>query len=119
MRAETTLAILERCLALCPEIAPPDIRSVREPTVQDLLPLIIEEGCGFRPGRLGGIRLELTWFDDEFLKRKVPVIYNYGLSFSLHSGPTAELTKLSLYLIGTRESDFRLRGVLLQLSSSI
>jgi hypothetical protein len=44
--------------------------------------LIIEEGCGLRPGRRGGVRLE-----KEVLtipvgsgreERKVPMVYNYG-----------------------------------------
>jgi len=71
-RTETTRDILERVLALCPEIAPPDIRDVREPTIDDILPIVVEEGCGLRPGRKGGIRLEV---ED---RRKVPIVHNYG-----------------------------------------
>ncbi|GLB39080.1 putative FAD dependent oxidoreductase [Lyophyllum shimeji] len=71
-RPETTRDILQRVLALCPEIAPPDIRAVREPTIDDVLPIVIEEGCGLRPGRKGGIRLEV---DDG---GKVPIVHNYG-----------------------------------------
>ncbi|KDQ60154.1 hypothetical protein JAAARDRAFT_191558 [Jaapia argillacea MUCL 33604] len=77
-RAETTLDILTRGLALCPELVPAEIRDKREPTVNDLLPLIIEEGCGLRPARKGGIRLETEWFADHRRNRKVPVIHNYG-----------------------------------------
>ncbi|KAG5638000.1 hypothetical protein H0H81_002268 [Sphagnurus paluster] len=71
-RPETTRDILERGLTLCPDIAPPDIRAVRDATIDDLVPTIIEEGCGLRPGRKGGIRLEVE------SGRKVPVMYNYG-----------------------------------------
>ncbi|KAJ7696778.1 D-amino-acid oxidase [Mycena rosella] len=38
---------------------------------------IIEEGCGLRPARKGGIRLEVEWADSQDQK-KVPVIFNYG-----------------------------------------
>ncbi|KAJ7637045.1 D-amino-acid oxidase [Roridomyces roridus] len=72
-RAETTRDILNRALALCPELAPPDIRTEREPSVEDLQPIIIEDGCGLRPGRKGGIRLEV-----EQKAFKVPVVFNYG-----------------------------------------
>ncbi|KAI0341357.1 D-amino-acid oxidase [Trametopsis cervina] len=75
-RPTTTTEILERCLALCPELAPPEIRSQRAPTVEDLRPLIVEEGCGFRPVRKGGVRIEA---DNLNLNGKdLPVIYNYG-----------------------------------------
>ncbi|KAI0053121.1 D-amino-acid oxidase [Auriscalpium vulgare] len=78
-RPETTLDILSRGLALCPELAPPTVRAERAPTVDDLKPLIIEEGCGLRPGRKGGIRLEAEWFAlPEAGGRKVPVVHNYG-----------------------------------------
>ncbi|KAG5716181.1 D-amino-acid oxidase [Termitomyces sp. T112] len=71
-RPETTRDILERVFTLCPELAPPEIRAVREPAVEDLLPIIIEEGCGFRPGRKGGIRIEGE------KKGSVSIVYNYG-----------------------------------------
>jgi len=77
VRADTTKAILERCFAICPELAPPSVRAAREPTVEDLRPLVIEEGCGLRPARKDGVRLELEWFELES-KRRVPVVYNYG-----------------------------------------
>ena len=77
-RSETTADILQRCLALCPELAPPEIRKIRQPTVEDLSPIIIEGGCGLRPGRSGGIRLEVEWFDAAKGEGKVPIIYNYG-----------------------------------------
>jgi len=58
-------------------LAPPEICAVREPTVDDLLPLIIEEGCAFRPVRKGGVRLEVEWFGTR-MEKKIPVVYNYG-----------------------------------------
>lgn len=76
-RPEQTREVLERVLTLCPEMAPPEIRAVREPTVEDLLPLIIEEGCGFRPARKGGIRLDVDLVESKG-KGKVPIVYNYG-----------------------------------------
>ena len=82
-RPETTLDILERGLALCPELAPPEIRSERAPTIDDLKPLILEEGCGFRPGREGGIRLETERIEvPNAGGRKVPVVHNYGYVLS-------------------------------------
>ncbi|KAI0084754.1 D-amino-acid oxidase [Irpex rosettiformis] len=75
-RPSTTTAILERALALCPELASPEIRAERKGVVDDLRPLILEEGCGFRPARKGGVRIEA-----ETLKingREVPIIHNYG-----------------------------------------
>lgn len=77
-RPETTSDILKRCLTMCPDLAPPEIRKVREPTVEDLSSIIVEEGCGLRPGRTGGIRLEVEWFDAIAREGKVPVVYNYG-----------------------------------------
>ncbi|KAJ7236029.1 hypothetical protein C8J57DRAFT_1194575 [Mycena rebaudengoi] len=76
-RPETTLDILKRGLALCPELAPPEIRAQRDPTLEDLQSIVIEEGCGLRPARRGGIRLELEWFqgNDE---TNIPLVFNYG-----------------------------------------
>ncbi|KJA26857.1 hypothetical protein HYPSUDRAFT_180414 [Hypholoma sublateritium FD-334 SS-4] len=75
-RPETTVDILTRVLEICPEIAPPEIRAERVPTIEDMYPIIVEENCGFRPCRKGGPRLELEW--KESGTRKVPVIHNYG-----------------------------------------
>jgi len=77
-RPSTTEAILERCLALCPEIAPPQIRFERAPTVDDLRPLILEDGCGFRPARKGGIRLDVDWIDSGRGTDRIPMVFNYG-----------------------------------------
>lgn len=74
---EVTEDILRRGLDLCPELAPEEIRAQRKPTVDDLRPLIIEEGCGLRPARVGGIRLQSTQMTRRD-KSIVPVIYNYG-----------------------------------------
>ncbi|KAJ7669024.1 D-amino-acid oxidase [Mycena rosella] len=76
-RPETTLDILQRGFALCPELAPPEIRAQREPVLEDLQSIIIEEGCGLRPARKGGIRLEVEWANGQDQK-KVPIVFNYG-----------------------------------------
>lgn len=76
-RPETTRDILERGFAMCPELAPPEVRKQREPTLEDVLPLIIEEGCGLRPARKDGIRLEMEWFEAG-KNTRVPVVFNYG-----------------------------------------
>ncbi|PPR04469.1 hypothetical protein CVT24_013260 [Panaeolus cyanescens] len=75
-RPETTTDILQRTLELCPNLAPPEIRWEREPTIEDIRPLIISENCGFRPCRKNGVRLELEW--KEFQGNRVPVVHNYG-----------------------------------------
>jgi hypothetical protein len=77
-RPETTVDILRRGLALCPELVRPEIRAERKPKLEDVFPLIIEEGCGLRPGRKGGIRLEVEWWDAGRGQGKVPVVFNYG-----------------------------------------
>lgn len=79
-RPEITQDILTRALALCPELAPPEIRAIRKPTLDDILPHVISENCGLRPARKGGIRLEVEWVDGATVKREtnVPLIHNYG-----------------------------------------
>ncbi|KAG5634939.1 hypothetical protein H0H81_000259 [Sphagnurus paluster] len=79
-RPETTRDILERTFAMCPELAPPEVRALRAPTLDDVLPLVIEEGCGFRPGRTGGIRLDVEWrkAGEGKAAKEVPVVFNYG-----------------------------------------
>ncbi|KAI6045244.1 hypothetical protein EDC04DRAFT_3137196 [Pisolithus marmoratus] len=69
--------VLAGVLAICPELAPPEIRAERMPTIDDPRPLIAEEGCGLRPGRKGGIRLETEWFEAS-PQTQIPVVYNYG-----------------------------------------
>lgn len=68
-RPKTKISILKRAISLAPELAPP---GTENPTYEDLIPLIIEEGCGLRPGRKGGIRLERETVSG------VPVVHNYG-----------------------------------------
>ncbi|KZT08038.1 D-amino-acid oxidase [Laetiporus sulphureus 93-53] len=80
-RPETTEDILQRCLALCPELAPPEVRAQRAPTVDDLRALIIEVGVGLRPARKSGLRLETVWVSASIDGRKLPAVLNYG-----HSG---------------------------------
>ncbi|KAI0765264.1 D-amino-acid oxidase [Fomes fomentarius] len=77
-RPETTTDILRRCLALCPELVPPEIRAEREGTIEDVHALIVEEGCGFRPQRKGGIRLDVEWVPGRQGKGKFPIVFNYG-----------------------------------------
>ncbi|ESK96340.1 d-amino-acid oxidase [Moniliophthora roreri MCA 2997] len=77
-RPEITQEMLEHAISLCPELAPPEIRSEREPTVEDLKTIIIEEGVGLRPARHGGIRLGVEWMDTVVSERKIPVVFNYG-----------------------------------------
>jgi hypothetical protein len=68
-RPETKIEILKRSIALAPELAPP---GTKNPTYEDLIPLVIEDGCGLRPGRRGGIRLERETVSG------IPVVHNYG-----------------------------------------
>ncbi|KAF9442840.1 D-aspartate oxidase, partial [Macrolepiota fuliginosa MF-IS2] len=88
-REETITSILTRALELCPQLAPPEVRATRVPTLDDLLSHVVGQGCGFRPGRKEGIRLASEWWD---AKGKVSddaantengegtalVVYNYG-----------------------------------------
>ena len=49
--------------------------------MEDLRALILEEGCGFRPARKGGIRLDIDWVDGK--AGRIPVVFNYGYVISL------------------------------------
>ncbi|TRM68586.1 hypothetical protein BD626DRAFT_482205 [Schizophyllum amplum] len=84
-RPELTRKILELTLALCPEIAPPEVRAVRKPVVEDILPLILEEGVGLRPARKGGVRIQLEWLTAKD-GGKVPLVHNYGHAGSGYEG---------------------------------
>jgi len=81
-RPETAKEIITKCLEICPELVPPSKREKgKTPTVDDITPIIIEEGCGLRPGRKGGIRIEsgvmhIEGVDQE--EKKIPIVYNYG-----------------------------------------
>lgn len=78
-RADATRAIIERNLKLAPELVPPPLRvEGREPSVEDILPLVVEEACGFRPERIGGMRLEAGSIRVPFTEKQIPVVYNYG-----------------------------------------
>jgi len=72
---ETAASIMRRTLAICPDILPPDKRAMGR--IEDLV--VIEHGCGLRPSRKGGIRIEL---DLRSLKdangQALPLIHNYG-----------------------------------------
>lgn len=74
--------IIERCLVLCPELVPPNSRvEGKLPSVEDITPIIIEEGCGLRPARKSGLRIESDTLQLEgtgLKSRKIPVVYNYG-----------------------------------------
>ena len=61
---------------MCPELSP-NFASNPNPTIEDIKPIIIEEGCGLRPARKGGIRLE-TGVIETKSGVKTPVVYNYG-----------------------------------------
>ncbi|KIY64403.1 nucleotide-binding domain-containing protein [Cylindrobasidium torrendii FP15055 ss-10] len=75
-RPETAEDILKRAFELCPELAPPEVRATREPTIEDVKSVLISNGCGLRPAREGGIRLDVVWH--ELKDRKIPVVSNYG-----------------------------------------
>ncbi|KAH8824110.1 nucleotide-binding domain-containing protein [Flagelloscypha sp. PMI_526] len=76
-RKETTERILQEALGFFPELAPPEIRAQRAPTVEDLRSLIVDEGCGFRPARKSGVRIERGTVDASDGKT-IPVVFNYG-----------------------------------------
>jgi D-amino-acid oxidase len=79
---EITKDIIARCLELCPEIAPPAARdNGRAPTVDEVVPIVVESGCGLRPARKSGLRIERDILEIEgtgLKSRKIPVVYNYG-----------------------------------------
>jgi D-aspartate oxidase len=76
--------ILKRALALCPELVSPNYTfdTSPAPSLEDLKSKVLEVGCGLRPARKGGIRLEAeTMKTTQRLGTKVievPVVYNYG-----------------------------------------
>jgi len=81
---EVTQDILERAIALCPELVSPNhnFTTTPAPTADDLRSLILEENCGLRPARKDGIRLEVELMKTRARKDlpsvDVPVVYNYG-----------------------------------------
>ncbi|KAF8876924.1 D-aspartate oxidase [Infundibulicybe gibba] len=81
-RPETTQDILRRAIKLCPELSPRRQRDPSwSPSAEDLNDIVIENNCGLRPGRKGGIRLERELVGLRGGQPKFPVVYNYG-----HSG---------------------------------
>lgn len=100
-RPETTLDILRRGVRLCPELLHPppptaSTDSAYTPTTTltpdaldnlsdtDFLnlvePFIIEAGCGLRPARKGGLRLEVEWIVQSSTESapQIPLVHNYG-----------------------------------------
>ena len=71
--------ILERALELCPELAPPDLRDKDKLTLSDFAGIFKGVGCGLRPARNGGLRLETEWHAvPNKSGQEIPVIHNYG-----------------------------------------
>lgn len=100
-RPEITERILARGLKLCPDLAPPEIRAEREPTVDDLRPLILDVGVGFRPYRNGGVRVGVEWMDSSPLKdkgKKVPVVFNYGSGLNIRFAKLADVCILCIFV---------------------
>lgn len=80
-RPETVDDIIRRTLALSPLIAPPESReNGRTPTIEDVRSIMIESGCGLRPARKGGIRLEKGSVEYMLNEKShtTPMVYNYG-----------------------------------------
>lgn len=83
-RPEVTEDILTRALALCPELVSPEINFATspQPTIEQLRPQILEENCGFRPSRKGGIRLEVEEVKSTkrlgLDEKNVVIVHNYG-----------------------------------------
>ena len=96
--------ILARVVDFCPELCSPDYNpdTSPRPTVEDLKPLIIEEGCGLRPARKGGIRLEAERLRSTARKDQpsveVPVVYNYGCVYATRFPSAKEETLMPTFL---------------------
>lgn len=72
-RPETTKRILERCIALVPQLVDPKkTTGLTKPRVEDID--VVGVNVGLRPARRGGVRLERALQDID----EVKVIYNYG-----------------------------------------
>lgn len=73
-RDETTRRILERCLALVPQLADPKKSSAGlvRPRVEDVD--VVAVNVGLRPARRGGVRLERASQDVDGVR----IIHNYG-----------------------------------------
>lgn len=76
-RPEQTTDILQRCLALYPELVPVDRRhDPKQPTVEELRSMIVMEGCGLRPARKGGIRF--GWEMCDSFQEPTALVFQYG-----------------------------------------
>ncbi|KAJ9122405.1 hypothetical protein QFC22_001828 [Naganishia vaughanmartiniae] len=79
-----TTDILERCIAMAPDLIPVTKSRDRDPKVlvEELRKLVVEEGAGLRPARKGGVRIES---EDLVLggagNEVIPLVHHYG-----HSG---------------------------------
>ncbi|TKY84973.1 hypothetical protein EX895_006053 [Sporisorium graminicola] len=72
-RAETTQRILERCLALVPQLVDPQKRTaLAKARVEDID--VVAVNVGLRPARRGGVRLERAKEDVDGVR----VVYSYG-----------------------------------------
>ncbi|KAJ7243850.1 D-amino-acid oxidase [Mycena haematopus] len=101
-REETKTAILEKALALWPEIAPPHTREGRAPTIEDLYPIIVEDGLGLRPHRNEGIRIDAELVETNGIT--VPVVFNYGhgaYGFESSWGSASMAVELMEEVLGT------------------
>nr|ALM22243.1 D-amino acid oxidase [Phyllozyma linderae] len=72
-RPETASEILARGLKLCPALLPEAKRASMR--VEDID--VVEHGCGFRPARKGGVRIELDHVAAPD-GRSLPLVHNYG-----------------------------------------
>ncbi|KAF5352168.1 hypothetical protein D9758_009208 [Tetrapyrgos nigripes] len=85
-RPVTGKRILERAVRFYPQLAPPEVREKKkegkEVGLEDVEGIVIEHAVGLRPGRKGGIRLEVEKMEwdakDGKGKRTTPVVHNYG-----------------------------------------
>jgi D-amino-acid oxidase len=85
--ASQTTDILERCIAMAPDLIPVEKCKDRDPKllVEELRKLIVEEGAGLRPARKGGVRIES---EDLVLGNGtvvVPLVHHYGYGMPLLS----------------------------------
>ena len=67
-------SIIERCLALWGDLTPTQLD--RTPTRSDVEALVEGEGCGLRPARKGGVRLESE--EIAYKGKMLAMIHNYG-----------------------------------------
>ena len=73
-----TTDILERCIAMAPDLIPESISKNRDKKVlvEELRKLLIEEGSGLRPARKGGVRIESEELQVGW--DRIPLIHHYG-----------------------------------------